>query len=209
MSRPLPKVQVLVEGTDDAYLVKHSVKASTGWDLPMTHFVPGSGASDLLTKAAAIKDATGYDCVAIVCDADSNPQQRWQELRDRIGATFLPNHPDPAGTIVPFVRNTRLGVWMMPDNLNPGALENFLAAIRSGAVPQPALWNKAGQSVASLSMQERLFAPQDTLKAHLRTWLAWQKEPGAPYGLAVSLSSFDTAHPLASAFSDWFRRLCS
>ena len=51
-----------------------------------------------------------------------------------------------------------------------------------------------------------LFPDSRRDKAVLRTWLAWQEEPGLPYGLAVSRHYFqDTS--LARRFAGWFRRL--
>ncbi len=93
----------------------------------------------------------------------------------------------------------------MPNNQGPGSLETFLATIRSPAAPQPELWKKSISTVASI--EHRLFAEKDSAKAELRTWLAWQKEPGASSGLAVAMDCFDLTHPLAVSLADWFRRL--
>ncbi len=42
---------------------------------------------------------------------------------------------------------------------------------------------------------------------HILAWLAWQEEPGLPYGLAVSKHYFRHDMALAGRFVDWFKRV--
>ena len=56
---------------------------------------------------------------------------------------------------------------------------------------------------------DRRFPPVDRLKAILHTWLAWQQEPGRPYGTAVGARFFRHDSPAALAFLAWFKRLFS
>ena len=51
------------------------------------------------------------------------------------------------------------------------------------------------------------FAPQDQIKATLHTWLAWQKEPGLPYGTAIKAKYFGNNSPVAMDFVSWFKIL--
>ena len=43
-----------------------------------------------------------------------------------------------------------------------------------------------------------------TTKAVLHTWLAWQKEPGLPYGTAIRARYFRHDSPVAECFVKWF-----
>ena len=44
-------------------------------------------------------------------------------------------------------------------------------------------------------------------KSHLHTWLAWQREPGRPFGTALTAQIFGHDSPETLAFLAWFRRL--
>ena len=46
-----------------------------------------------------------------------------------------------------------------------------------------------------------------TMKAVLHTWLAWQEEPGLPYGTAIRARYFRHDSPVAECFVKWFRRV--
>ena len=49
------------------------------------------------------------------------------------------------------------------------------------------------------------FSANDTDKAVLHTWLAWQEEPGLSYGTAMRARFFGDDSPAAQAFVSWFR----
>ena len=40
----------------------------------------------------------------------------------------------------------------------------------------------------------------------MHTWLAWQSEPGKPYGQAISAKYLNTDLPMAKTFANWLRR---
>lgn len=44
-------------------------------------------------------------------------------------------------------------------------------------------------------------------KAMIHTWLAWQREPGRPMGLAITKRFLDPEAPSAMEFVAWVRRL--
>jgi hypothetical protein len=41
----------------------------------------------------------------------------------------------------------------------------------------------------------------------IHTWLAWQKRPGIPMGLAITAHYLDASAPAAQLFVRWIRRL--
>ncbi len=50
-------------------------------------------------------------------------------------------------------------------------------------------------------MAQRLIVEGDN---DMHTWLAWQEEPGKPFGIALKAGYFDHQSPAADHFVDWF-----
>ena len=200
---------LMVEGTDDEHVLKH---ICGNYGIPRLDEVEAHEGVDHLLESIPVQfnlnDEEG-DVVGIVIDADSDLNARWQSLRDifaRAGYPNVPNQPDPNGTILEAPSGTLLpkaGVWLMPDNKTPGILEDFLRFL----VPdrQSALFAHAERSVATVP--ERRFSQNDTPKAVIHTWLAWQEEPGRPYGTAITARFLDSQLPQARPLADWLGRL--
>ena len=200
-------IKILVEGGDDAHFVMHFAnrRLRTSWGVPK-HVESCGDIERLLGRLKGIQNETGYERLGVIADSNADPAKRWSQLRDAIGASHVPEVFDLNGLVLPFVRNTRLGIWCMPQPGQPGGMEEFLAAIRLQTEQQSALWQHAIQSVDAIP-EPRLYAAKDAAKVQLRTWLAWQKEPGASFGLALIQSAFDLEHPLTRRFESWLRRL--
>jgi hypothetical protein len=200
------RLQILTEGGDDAHFVKHFAELTCGLKLSVgdDHEIRDmKGLDNLIRHSGSLWNQTGFDTAFIICDADTDPVKRWEILQETLGEAALPHDPARNGTMVEFGEGRRLGIWMMPDNEHRGEFEDFLQEIRSRTPPQPAIWSKACDAVASLQAEERLFDPKDALKAEVRTWLAWQEAPGEPPGVAVKKHCFDLKHPLAERFATW------
>ena len=200
---------MLVEGTDDEHVIKHicgSYRISH-----LDEVSPQGGAAELIESIPnQLRDLhDNGDALGIVIDADDSPSARWQSLRDifaQAGYPNVPRQPDQNGTILESPSGTvlpRAGVWIMPDNRTPGILEDFLRFL----VPdrQSALFAHAERSVATVP--ERLFTENDTPKAVIHTWLAWQEEPGKPYGTAIAAQFMDSQLPEAQLLASWIERL--
>lgn len=73
----------------------------------------------------------------------------------------------------------------MPDNTLPGALEDFMQSIMPRG---DQLWDHSVNSVAQIPAVDGTFRFPATAirKAEVHTWLAWQDEPGWPYGVALT-----------------------
>ncbi len=93
----------------------------------------------------------------------------------------------------------------MPDNTVPGILENFLAKL----VPSTSsCWSYAQMAVQQACDQYQApLESKDIAKGEIFTWLAWQKEPGLPFGTAIKAAVFGHDSPEAQRFVDWFKRL--
>lgn len=146
--------------------------------------------------------------IGIVVDADTDMPSRWQSLRDvlvrhqeqREPRQFVPEHLEPGGLVVESKAwwQKRCGVWVMPDNARGGMLEDFLL----GLIPDgDVLLSHARQAIATLPKME--FRHEHRAKAEVHTWLAWQREPGTPLGLALTRRYLDADHALAQRFHDW------
>ena len=199
---------LLVEGTDDEHVLKH-ICGNRG--LPLLDRVTPYGNVGALLKGVPTELRAGNqpgDVVGIVMDANSDVGARWQAVRVRLveaGYVDIPASPDPGGTVLEPPAGSllpRAGVWLMPDNSTPGILEDFLRFL----VPSPdALFDHAAASVGSLPV--RRFVPSDEPKALMHTWLAWQEEPGRPYGTAITAGYLDPHVPQVDVLAAWLERL--
>ena len=202
-----------VEGRDDKFVIENLLRRHDvdfgHVEIKPTEEGEVSGGKDRLLQGmrTAVITSTGR-AVGFVLDADSEPEHRWQAVRQRLDDidVVLPEEIPNGG----FVGDTlayqvRVGVWLMPDNRRSGALEEFLTdlvadedrkllllarAATRGAVCLGAGIGKAGRR-----------------KAVLHTWLAWQRRPGLPYGTAITARYLGHDSPAALGFVDWFQRL--
>ena len=198
---------LLVEGSDDEHVLKH-ICGNHG--IPhLDEVKPLCNAERLLENfPVQLKLSGADDVVGVVIDADTDLAARWQAIRYRLtqaGYHDVPVDPDPNGTIVEPPSGAslpRTGVWIMPDNKTTGILEDFLRFL----VPQPnALFDHVVTSVGSIPDQR--FSRNDKPKATIHTWLAWQSDPGLPYGTAITAHFLNPSLPQANVLVSWLREL--
>jgi len=200
--------RLLVEGSDDRHSVVHLMKRHRfDWDDEGTirPYVSDEKGVDKLLRAIPVTLKGPYDRIGIILDADSDPAARWEQVRDRArrAELDLPASPDPQGTIIR-QHGRRLGVWLMPDNASAGALEHFLGSL----VPQgQPLWAYAGEATTKARELDAPCLEKDHAKSVLYAWLAWQEEPGRPFGIALKAGLFATGSEVALRFVAWFNRL--
>lgn len=94
----------------------------------------------------------------------------------------------------------------MPDNQHDGKLESFLQTLVDA---NDALFRYAVKTTRRAKRLGAPFSDSSRGKAEIHTWLAWQKEPGLPYGSAIRARYFTHDSPAATAFVAWFRQLFS
>lgn len=195
---------LLVEGKDDAIVVANLCKV-TGF--PDNAFqIKEKGGYDKLRDSIEVElDDSNLQFLGILVDADVDIQGRWGSLRDKLltaGYNDLPRQPAPDGIIVTQARRPTVGVWIMPDNTLPGELEDFIPYL----IPATdTLWPRAKDCVKLIPTPP--FSEGDTSKAYIHTWLAWQEQPGRPFGLAITKRWLEPGAPQVSRFMDWLRRL--
>jgi hypothetical protein len=202
--------QLRVEGLDDVHCVIHLLKQNGyDWDDARIQrpYVEGAGGIEPLLDLVGVLFAGPYDRAGLVLDANSDPAARWTGLRRRAAraGVELPDSPEKDGTVVPGPRpESRVGIWLMPDNSSPGALEDFLGAM---VPPDDPCWPYAGEAAAEARSRGARCPEKHHLKSRLHTWLAWQEEPGNPFGTALRSQVFQSDGDLAGRFVAWFRRL--
>lgn len=195
---------LLVEGKDDDSVFFHLLNHH---QIPESRFKrkKKEGFSQVINDLDVEPDASGLERLGIVVDADVDLSARWQSLRNKLiscGYPDVPNAPLPEGTIVQEADRPLVGVWVMPDNVLPGMLEDFIRAL----VPDSdSLWNRAENCVNEISEPERRFSAVS--KAYVHTWLAWQEEPGTLMGAAINKRYLNADALSAQQLMAWIRRL--
>jgi len=207
-----PSKHLIVEGKDDQYAIIHlTEKHGIDWDKRPVQIVDANGCEEALKDfSVRIKSS---ERIGIVLDADLEFSNRWQAICNRLSkfaaenneseSLTVPQKPDPAGTIIKVGKRT-VGIWLMPDNENTGKLEDFLKTL---VPPTDCCWDYAGQAVETARSRGAKFSNLDRIKAHIHTWLAWQEEPGRPFGTAIKAAYFSHDTPEALSFVKWFKQL--
>jgi hypothetical protein len=223
MSRSTWPRLLIVEGQDDLHVVGHLAKTEdllffNGRKPPANMeearaieiIDEGTVQNVLNSMTAYLTDRTGLRRFGVVMDADDSVSDRWKSVKDRFSkkGIALPSEIDPDGFVGQSPNGVRIGVWLMPDNLATGMLENFAAQM----IPDDdRLWGLAKRSVQDASTAEsragRRFKDIHLAKAEIHTWLAWQDEPGQKLGQAIDQRMLSIGSPVALSFVNWLRRL--
>lgn len=148
----------------------------------------------------------------IIVDADQDFASRWQSLRNACLQSIpdIPTELPTTGLLhthaITSERQIKFGIWIMPDNIQQGMLETFLAYLLRDKDKK--LWGYA-QNVVQVARNEYDAEIKDAHidKANIHTWLAWQDEPGLQLHTAVQKKVFDPQHPRAQEFVTWFKQL--
>ena len=209
---PLPEspYRLLVEGPDDLHSVIHLLaRHGFNWDDASKDrpFISDEGGLDGLLKAVPVALKGTYTRIGVVLDANSDPAFRWLQIRDRTrkAEMELPDSPQPEGTIVTGrFAGSKVGIWLMPDNSSSGTLEDFLNKLVLAGDPIRAY---ADEVVNEARQRGAQCKESDHVKSALHTWLAWQKEPGLPFGIAMKAEYFEKDSDDALRFVAWFNRL--
>lgn len=221
--------KLLVEGKSDSAVIRHlMMRHGYDWNVktaPRARVIDshakddedsdskqrtGPGTSYLLPALRVNLKVSGTTRLGVVVDADGSVIDRWRSICDRVGplGVKLPPRPDPKGTIVDgLFPGSQLGIWLMPDNLQPGELEHFLLGLIPEEDPCKAFASEVAEQARKKYDGQRC-TPGDHVKSHMHTWLAWQLKPGLPFGTALNdkqVLRHDSQTALA--FKDWFLKL--
>lgn len=212
--------RLLVEGSDEERLIPWLIEPwllerhGFGWgatrDEAIVDIEEFKGVKNLLKPGVieAELKASGLEQLGIIIDADEDLNASWRAVRNRCLRGFsdqLPEELPREGLVVESDSGLRLGVWIMPDNLNSGMLETFLTYL----VPDVGsdVYQQALTSVSEAKSVGATFSEAHNDKAIIHTWLAWQDPPGRQLHQAVKERILDPDSVLSRVFVDWFLRL--
>lgn len=200
---------LLVEGQDDLHSVIHLLRHhGVDWDTPdpQAPYIEDCKSIDRLLDAIEAGVRT-YERLGILMDTDFPPTARWSQVQERLTRAGLtvPETLDRNGVIVAGLRPSwKVGVWLMPDNSEPGYLEHFLSLL----IPEGDLcWPYAAEVTAEAKKRGAPFRDVAKMKARIHSWLAWREEPGLPFGTALTAKYLKADSPVARPFVSWFKRL--
>jgi hypothetical protein len=214
MPGSLEKPQLYVEGENDKHAIKHLLKKyEIDLDLkPLPREFPEIGCKstvqNLLKLMVVAISGSRFRSVGFVLDADEPLEKRWDDVRGRLREAEVENVPDtpPADGFIgraPLYQ-AQVGVWLMPDNQQDGKIENFLRMLVD---ENDSLIGHAQSATGTARQLGATFKDADEIKAVIYSWLAWQEEPGHPFGRAIAKRYFRPDRPIAAKFVSWFRRL--
>ena len=207
-----------VEGKDEVHaiyhlLLRHDIdcrREDVAVDIQSIydHGVDEPGGREKLLEGmqTEVKTSTGRS-VGFILDADEVVEDRWRAVRgslNDVGLTLPDEVPREGFVGEADAFKARVGVWLMPDNRQSGALEEFLKDLVDSSDP---LLPIAQTSTDQARNRGARFRDSYRLKAVLYAWLAWQEDPGLPYGTAIKARYFSHDSVNALAFVEWFKRV--
>lgn len=202
-----------VEGEDDQHTITHLLKRD-GVDMDEGNrpfeIKTAAGVEKLLNTIRPAVLAARKRPVGFVLDTDVSIQKRWAQVRDRLREAFVkvPVSCPSEGFIGQKTGYEHpVGVWLMPDCATDfGMLEHLVASL----VPSgDELWSHATKCTDEAQALVEDSSKPDLLKAQIHCWLAWQHEPGLPFGTAIKAKFFGQSSPQADAFLGWLKKLYS
>lgn len=214
------RAHLYVEGRDDMFAVlglleRHGVDCKDESRLFDVHTSKGLKQSDTESVEAllggmdfAIRQSRGRP-TGFVFDADQDVDSRWRAISDRLRQMGFdcPLQPVSGGVVCNAKiqgADFKVGVWLMPNNSDKGMLEDFLhELIEEGDKLLPI----ARSSTATAFATDPRFSAVHEPKAVIHNWLAWQENPGLPFGTAITAHYFRHDTEIAKAFVNWFREL--
>jgi hypothetical protein len=197
---------LLVEGPDDAHVVRHvSQRSDAIADFSIRQ---KCGVEKLLAAIDTEVQTSGLRAMGILVDANEDVAARWDAVKGRLAPAkvALPDSPVPSGTIVegrPHDGIPRVGVWLMPDNGSPGELEDFVAQMIPAG---DAVWPLSKIYIDGIPCAEKKFRPKKKKRAQVHAWLAAREDPRL-MGAAIGAGDLAVDGPLCQEFVSWLKAL--
>ncbi|MBW1616613.1 MAG: hypothetical protein JRJ49_08800 [Deltaproteobacteria bacterium] len=200
------KKVLLVEGKDDCHVV---LALCEYYALKEVFGIYQCENDDGILKRlnALIVKPDPPETIGVIIDADSKGvNNRLQQIKDKISDhkySFSKN-PNPNGSILQDNKGKpKIGIWIMPDNLNDGLLEDFLITMADKKGLQAA----AECIEAVINKGVAAFKNVHKSKAMIHTYLAWQNEPGKPLGQSITAHALQPKTEIADIFIQWLKNL--
>ena len=197
---------LLVEGQDDAHVVKHLAEIHGGAD--SFRIVDKQGLPNLIKSIRVEFESEARQVIGIVVDADDDVSSRWSEIQTELKDLVRLPDISARGTIIEGINGEpRIGIWVMPNNMDQGELEDFVHKM----IPQDdVIWPKSQQYidelVSKIPKPPRPFTEKKVLRAKVHAWLATREAPRR-MGHAIGRNDLDANARTATDFVAWLRRL--
>ncbi len=213
---------ILVEGQDDLHLVLQLYKRIEGKD-PNFCIRDMKGLPNLLADVNNEIRGRDRDIVGVIVDADDDPVARWKEVVNKIEEAVkeisesriaIPQTGRENGIIVAGKpddeshRWPRVGVWVMPNNVSEGEIEEFIDEMIPNAPVRALARNYIEQTLNEVQPSDDpgLLMRGKRLRAEVHAWLATRRQP-RHMGAAISAGYLDTNGDLCRSFMAWLRDL--
>ena len=193
---------LIVEGSDDFHVTKHIWLRHANADLSKCISVK-EGINNLLPAIEGEIKSPGRQALGIIVDADDDLDKQWCKLKDKLDTEGIqiPGSPGPDGTIVEGI--PRVGIWVMPDNVSAGELEDFISVMIPDDDP---VWPLSSDYIDSIPPDHRKFSNKKEKRAKVHAWLAARKNP-IPMGLAIKECDLEINGALCQRFIRWLDNL--
>ena len=204
LAMPSESHALIVEGTDDFHAATHIWRRHANADLS-PHISVKGGIDNLLTAIEGEIKTPGRQALGIIVDADDDLSARWQAVAGRLGDEGIqtPSSPDPDGTIIVAEGFPRVGIWLMPDNISAGELEDFISKMIPDDDP---VWPLSADYIDGIPPAHRKFSASKETRAKVHAWLAARENP-RPMGLAIRARDLEIGGALCQRFIAWLDNL--
>ncbi len=193
------KSVLLLEGSDDCNIISkfcedNAIRADFG-------FCNCGGDNQVLHKLnALLKKSDPPEVIGVILDADQNIDERYQEIKAKVADFYnLPKNMPKDGLVHLEKGLPKLGIWIMPNNQDNGALEEFYLELATDI--DTAFIDNTIQEAEKKELTS--FKSQHRKKAIMHTYFAWQDTPGMPLHAAINKIVLDNNAEIARVFKGW------
>ncbi len=193
------KSVLLLEGSDDCNIISkfcegNAIRADFG-------FCNCGGDNQVLHKLnALLKKSDPPEVIGVILDADQNIDERYQEIKAKVADFYnLPKNMPKDGLVHLEKGCPKLGIWIMPNNQDNGALEEFYLKLATDI--DTAFIDNTIQEAEKKELTS--FKSQHRKKAIMHTYFAWQDTPGMPLHAAINKIVLDNNAEIAHVFKGW------
>jgi hypothetical protein len=195
---------LLLEGNDDCYIVE---KFCNNNEIEFNFcFYNCKGYNKILTKLnALLRENTQPEVIGVILDADNDISKSYQDIKSK-AETFYKKLPD----IIPkkgLIHNEnglpKLGIWIMPNNKDNGALEEFYLELATDIDTD--FINDVIEQATRKNLTS--FKKQHKTKAIMHTYFSWQNTPSTPLHSSINKIALDNDKDIAKAFKKWLTDL--
>ena len=192
---------LLVEGADDRWVVERLLERA---DHPRSFdILQADGIDRLINRIGPEVLAKGREVLGVVVDSDNDIEARWEKIRREFKSVDIELPAERCNRGVIMSNTPRVGIWLMPDNVSSGQLEDF---VQSMIPKDDHVWPLANSFVDRIPPEFREFSPNKIIRSKLYAWLATRKEPG-PMSRAIQARYLDIHTELTQSFLSFLTEL--